>query len=80
MRTAGRIRAEHKFFEAGCCYGNSRSTCRSLERMINDARKEAIEECAKRLVINEGSCGEFGEYQAPFIEPESIQNLINELK
>ena len=32
-------------------------------KAINEERKETILECDKRFVINEGDCGEFGNYK-----------------
>ena len=78
MRTATEIRKKFKFFksEGICSDGNSKFMCRKLEEMINEARKETIEEIAefseKYFLYDacENDCG----------IKEKILSLIKELK
>lgn len=50
-------------------------TPEEMEDVIKEAREQAIREAAEGFVINPGSFGE-GEYKPPFIEQESILNLL----
>ena len=51
-------------------------TQEEMEEVKQEAREQAIREAAEMFVINPGSFGE-GEYKLPFIEQESISNLLN---
>lgn len=50
-------------------------TPEEMEEVKREAREQAIREAAEGFVINPGSFGE-GEYKPPFIEQESILNLL----
>ena len=51
------------------------SILEAIKQAQIEAYNEAIEDVKKNHVINEGQCGEFGEYQAPFLELDSIDKL-----
>ena len=53
------------------------STMSMYVRMINEARKETIEECAERA---KSEWVRWGEHMGHQVEKQSILSLINELK
>lgn len=75
MRTAAEIRKKYEFYKED----NYKWVIRKVEKMINEARKEAIEECAERAKTKT-SFGYKEIIGQEIVDKQSILSLINELK
>lgn len=77
MRTAFEIVNDVNLKLRGCVYTDDYMSNELLYEMINEARKEAIEECAERA---KSEWIRFGTNMGHAVYKESILSLIKELK
>lgn len=72
LRTAEEIINEHDWFKVW--------TFDDMIRIINQTRKETIEECAERVKMEIIQVGENEYHTGTDVDKQSILNLIQELK